>query len=118
MTPIEYDKCGRMKYNSELHKKQGISWSKEDLKYLIDWYEIIGLEEISMALERSEITVAAKIAYLRKQGKMEKGSRTKGYHNKLLKKATKNSDQSIPSSNNKNLIKNSDLLYHSLEVCQ
>lgn len=105
MAPIKYDACGRMKYNPDLHPNNGKPWSKEDLTYLINWYEIIGLEEMSMALERSEVTVAAKIAYLRKQGKMGKGSRTKGYHNKLLKKATKNPDQSILSNTNKNLSK-------------
>lgn len=112
MAPIEYDKCGRMKYNPDLHQNNGKPWSKEDLDYLINWYEIIGLEEISMALERSEVTVAAKVAYLRRKGKMNKGSRSKKYHNKLLKKATKNPDQSILSSTTRNIHKNSTSLYH------
>ena len=70
MAPIEYDKCGRMKYNPDLHQNNGKPWSDEDLEYLINWYEKIGLEEMSLAVGRSEVTVAAKVGYLRKQGRM------------------------------------------------
>lgn len=86
MAPIEYDACGRMKYNPDLHQNNGKPWSEEDLNYLINWYEKIGLEEISLAVGRSEVTVAAKVGYLRKRGIMKKSPRTKKYNNKLLKK--------------------------------
>lgn len=112
MAPIEYDKCGRMKFNPELHQNNGKPWSDEDLEYLINWYEKIGLEEMSLAVGRSEVTVAAKVGYLRKRGIMKKGPRSKKYNNKLLKKATKNPDQSILSSKTKNILKNSTPLYH------
>lgn len=105
MSPIEYDKCGRMKFNPELHQNNGKPWSQEDLNYLIDWYEKIGLEEMSLAVGRSEVTVAAKVGYLRKKGIMKKGPRSKKYNNKLLKKATKNPDQSILSSTHKTMRK-------------
>ena len=51
---VTYDKCGRMNYNPELHFNQGESWSDEELEYLINWYYIIGVEEMSLALGRTE----------------------------------------------------------------
>ncbi|MDU7947824.1 MAG: hypothetical protein E7J31_05245 [Clostridium sp.] len=57
---IEYDNQGRMKYNPELHFNQGQKWSKEDTDYLINWYHIVGVEEMSLALGRSEQTIFEK----------------------------------------------------------
>lgn len=47
---IKYDKQGRIQYNPELHFNQGQRWSEEDTEYLINWYHIIGVEEMSLAL--------------------------------------------------------------------
>ena len=69
---IVYDKYGKMKYNSEFHGKHGTSWSYEDLKYLIDWYDVAGAEEMSFALERTPYTIALKVCELRKKGIMKK----------------------------------------------
>lgn len=72
MENIEYDRYGRMFYNPEYHKKNGLKWSEEDIKYLIDWYDTIGPEEMSFALERTSKTVQNKVVELRKKGIMRK----------------------------------------------
>lgn len=103
--PLEFDKCGRLKYNPGLHTNQFKPWDNEELEYLINWYSKIGLEEMSLALGRSEGTIATKVNLLRKEGLMSKEKpsmvtrylRPKGAK-KEYKKATKNSDQSVPSS--------------------
>lgn len=74
---VEYDSCGRMKYNPELHENQGKPWSKEDLEYLITWYEIIGAEEMSLALGRPEAVIANKVSKLRKSGLMKRPTKEK-----------------------------------------
>lgn len=54
MNPVEYDKYGRMKYNQDLHDRQGKPWDDDEIEYLIAWYTRIGLEEMSLALGRTE----------------------------------------------------------------
>jgi len=121
IAPVEYDKSGRMKYNSDLHDRQGKPWDDDEIEYLINWYTIIGLEEMSLALGRTEGTIANKVNLYRNQGKM-----TKELSNKIVrelkpktnkgcfnpgrpKKATKNPDQSVQSS----MRKNTTPLYHT-----
>ncbi|GCD13172.1 hypothetical protein [Clostridium tagluense] len=70
--PIEYDKYGRMSYNPIFHENNGKPWYKEDTQYLIDWYDIIGPEEISFAIDRTIKSVMHKATLLRKGGKMKK----------------------------------------------
>lgn len=81
---IEYDSFGRMRYNPELHCKQGTKWIDEDIDYLINWGNKIGIEEMSLALERDERSVSQKMTELRKKGKMEIA---KIRHFRLLKQA-------------------------------
>lgn len=81
---IEYDKQGRIKYNPELHDRQGSFWEDEEVEYLIKWYDIIGMEEMSLVLGRTEATVANKVYRLQKQGKMLKVN-DKKYTIKILK---------------------------------
>lgn len=69
---VKYDKQGRMQYNPELHFNQGQRWNKEDTEYLINWYHIIGAEEMSLALGRSEQTIYDKVCKLKKKGLMPK----------------------------------------------
>lgn len=79
---INYDCAGFMKYNPELHDRQGKAWTTEEIQYLIEWYDIIGIEEMSLALGRSESTVSARVKRLRTEGFMKK----KGiYIKKLLR---------------------------------
>ena len=73
---IEFDCNGRMKYNPELHHNQGEPWSYEDTKYLIEWLEVIGYEEMSLALGRTETTLRTKVFKLRKKGLMKEGDRS------------------------------------------
>lgn len=80
---VTYDKCGRMNYNPELHFNQGESWSDEELEYLINWYYIIGVEEMSLALGRTEKSVTTKVCSLKRKRLM---SRVGKSHNiRLLK---------------------------------
>lgn len=72
---IEYDRFGRMKYNPEFHRKNGQPWSKNDLEYLINWYDKIGPEEMSFALERPITAVMQKAKVLRYEGLMHKQSK-------------------------------------------
>ncbi|KZL93527.1 hypothetical protein [Clostridium magnum] len=85
MIPIEYDKMGRMKYHPEFHSKHGQPWSQEDLQYLIDWYYIIGPEEMSLALDRRATTISSKATYLTKIGVMKKPS-TRYHHKRMWKR--------------------------------
>lgn len=75
----EYDINGRMKYNPEFHRKHNTSWSKEDLEYLICWYDLAGPEELSFALERPMTAINQKVVSLRKKGIMKK-SEKRMYH--------------------------------------
>ena len=78
---IEYDSVGRIAYNPELHDRQGQPWTVEETQYLIDWYNIIGAEEMSLALGRSENTITTRVNRLRSKGLM---SRDKNYTVKRL----------------------------------
>lgn len=118
--PIEYDKSGRMKYNQDLHDRQGKPWDNDEIEYLIAWYTIIGLEEMSLALGRTEGTIATKVNKLRNQDRMPLGSPknivrelkpksiARHFNPGRPKKATKNPDQSVQSS----IPKNTAPLYH------
>lgn len=70
MEDIKFDKSGRIKYNKDIHTNQGKPWNKEDLEYLITWYEFISREEMSFALGRTETSIASKVSSLRKLGEM------------------------------------------------
>lgn len=75
---LKFDSCGRMEYNPEIHFNQGLPWNEEDLEYLIEWYDIIGLEEMSLAIGRTEKTIGNKVCVLRKRGLMKpKNSKNK-----------------------------------------
>lgn len=65
---IEYDVEGRMRYNPYYHSNHGKPWLYEDIKYLIEWYDKIGAEEMSLALGRTISTVMSKVNILRKKG--------------------------------------------------
>lgn len=81
---VEYDKSGRMKYNPLYHAKHGMPWSFEDLQYLINWYDLIGPEEMSFALERTISTINQKVVELRREGVMIKP--IKRMHNERIKR--------------------------------
>ncbi len=67
---IKYNRHGRMTFNPEYHKNTGTSWSMEDISYLINYYDKIGVVEMSFALERTETSIIQKVVTLRKAGVM------------------------------------------------
>lgn len=81
---IEYDRSGRMKYNPEFHFNQGKYWTYDEEEYLIKWYDIIGMEEMSFALGRTEGTITDKVNRLRKRGRMTKVEH-KNYVRRILR---------------------------------
>lgn len=82
---VEYDRFGRMKYNSELHFNQGKPWTSEELDYLINWLDKTGYEEMSLALGRTEMTVADRVHKLKKKGLMPVKTGPM-YHPRLLRR--------------------------------
>ena len=72
---VEYDRWGRMKYNPIFHQNTGKTWTSEDIQYLIDWYDIIGVEEMSFALSRTMGTIQNKVSALRKSNQMQNVSK-------------------------------------------
>ncbi|WP_242954823.1 hypothetical protein [Clostridium massiliodielmoense] len=88
---IRYDRWGRMYYNQQFHFNNGKAWSREDLQYLINWYDIIGPEEMSFALGRTIKTVQAKASQLRKEEIMKKSANE--VRHKRIKKSCANSSK-------------------------
>lgn len=84
-----YDKQGRMQYDPELHFNQGEKWNEEDTEYLIKWYHIIGVEEMALALGRSEQTVFDKVCKLRRKGIMPRINPTR--NTRLLRRCSNES---------------------------
>ena len=80
---VTYDKYGRMQYHPSLHSNQMLPWTTTDQKYLIDNYELLGPEEVSLGLERTIHTVMTRAYQLRKSGLMSK--RTLKRNHKRLK---------------------------------
>lgn len=70
--PIEYDKYGRMNYNPMFHANMNTPWARIDEQYLIAWYDIIGPEEMSFALDRTIRSVMQRVVTLRETGVMKK----------------------------------------------
>lgn len=77
---VTYDKVGRMNYHPELHCKHRTPWLVEDQKYLIENYESMGPEEISLVLERTPNTIMKRVGELREQGLMPKPAKRKHHH--------------------------------------
>jgi len=69
-TSVQYDKYGRMRYHPDYHGKQGAPWTTTDETYLIAHYYVDGPEKVSLALERTILTVMERACQLRKDGRM------------------------------------------------
>jgi len=67
-----YDRYGRMNYHPEYHPNQGRPWTTRDQKYLIEYYEKLGPEQVSLALGRTIHTVMQRACELRKTGAMRR----------------------------------------------
>lgn len=70
--PVVYDKFGRMNYNPMFHENMNKPWPLADRKYLIEWYDLIGPEEMSFAVGRTIGSVMQRVTDLRKEGVMVK----------------------------------------------
>jgi hypothetical protein len=82
--PITYDRHGRMNYHPEYHAKQGQPWTTNEQAYLINNYERLGPEEVSLALERTIHTVMTRAYELRKAGEMPKPTKRKWHRRSRL----------------------------------
>lgn len=71
---IEYDCHGLMKYNPSFHDRQNQPWSTDEVDYLVNWYNKIDGEEMSLALGRTINVVRQKVNMLRKKGIMPKAT--------------------------------------------
>lgn len=68
---IQFDRFGRMLYHPEYHDNHGKPFTESDLEYLCKYYEIDHSRSISFALGKTEHTLRAKVAYLKKNGLYE-----------------------------------------------
>ena len=82
---VKYDKCGRMEYNPEIHDRVGEPWTDEEIEYLVNWYDIIGAEEMSLALGRTEMSISNKANTLRNRGLMRKKGQVRNDIPRLLR---------------------------------
>lgn len=72
MSKPTYDRYGRMHYHPDFHPNHKKSWTTKDQQYLIDWYEKIGPDQVSLDLGRTIHVVQQKACMLRKRGLMPK----------------------------------------------
>ncbi len=77
-----YDGYGRMQYHPDFHPNHGKPWTTHDERYLIDYYEKLGPEQVSLELGRTIHTVMQRACQLRKSGLMC-GPRKKIYHRRM-----------------------------------
>jgi hypothetical protein len=73
--PVRYDKTGKMLYHPQLHGKRWRPWTTSEQAFLIENYEHLGPEQVSLALERTMQTVMTRVYELRRAGQMPKPQR-------------------------------------------
>ncbi len=76
---ITYDRHKRMNYHPDFHFNQKQPWTTTDEKYLIEMYEKVGPDQISLSLGRTIHTVMTRAYELRKKGLMQKRSNNKNF---------------------------------------
>ena len=76
---VTYDRYGRMNYQPEFHFNQGKPWMVKDQKFLIEMYEKLGPDEVSLSLGRTIHTIMNRAYELRKNGLMPKRSINKNF---------------------------------------
>lgn len=67
----QYDNHGRLLYNPQYHPNQGAVWTQDDITYLCSMHGGMSIKHLSMALGRTQTTIATKLYDLQKQGKYE-----------------------------------------------
>ena len=68
---IEYDRLGRMKYNSFFHDKQGTRFTESEIIYICKFWEKDKTKNLSLALGRTETSLAKKIQMLKQKSQYE-----------------------------------------------
>lgn len=86
---IEYDRWGRMKYHPEFHSRQGEDWTTTEQKFLVENYEQLGPEEVSLALERTIFSIIQRAYKLRKLGEMPMPKKPM-YHRRVTSRSLRN----------------------------
>ena len=76
---VTYDKYGRMQYLPDFHPNQGKTWLNKDQRFLIEYYEKLGPDEISLVLGRTIHSIMMRACELRKKGNMPKRSTNKNF---------------------------------------
>lgn len=70
--PITFDAQGRMQYHPAFHENQNKPWKTTDIQYLIQNYDVLGPEHVSLHLKRTVNSVMRYACALRKSGQMPK----------------------------------------------
>lgn len=83
--PVTFDKQGRMQYHPDYHSNHGKPWKITEQNYLVQNYDVLGPEQVSLALERTPHTVMAKAWELRKKGVMPPVPAKKKRHKREIK---------------------------------
>lgn len=68
---IEYDSCGRMKYNPDFHFNHKKAYTVNELAYICSTYRLGTRKQISLATGRTEGTIANLVKDLKKSGEFE-----------------------------------------------
>ncbi len=76
---VAYDRYGRMRYHPDFHPNQSKPWLIKDQGFLIDYYEKLGPDEISLVLGRTIHSIMMRACELRKKGDMPKRSISKNF---------------------------------------
>ena len=70
MAPITFDAEGRMEFHPDFHGKHNRAWTTTDERFLIDNYETLGAEAVSLHLERTIQSIMRRVCNLRAKGRM------------------------------------------------
>lgn len=84
MAEPTFDRFGRMRYHPEYHPNQRKPWTTVDQQSLIDDYEKLGPERMSLELGRTINTVMQRATELRKKGLMAKPAK-RAYHRREMR---------------------------------
>jgi len=71
MSKYNYDSNGRLRYHPELHPNHRKPYRLSELEYLCKFWKRGRRRQISLALGRTESTLADKVCKLRKNGLFE-----------------------------------------------
>lgn len=71
MQEIEYDRLGRMRYHPFFHDKQGTRFTESEMIYICKFWDKDKTKNLSLALGRTETSLAKKIQVLKKDWRYE-----------------------------------------------